>query len=82
MDPNDMDPPEGYRYILRASFWHWGLMRRLHAAEYGLQAFNLRVRIGGPRRLPPDRAEGKRRLRAAAPAPRRPMKRKPRRKQG
>jgi hypothetical protein len=80
MDRNDIDPPEGYRYILRASYWHWGLMRRLYAREYGLEAFRLKVRCGGPRRLPPDRMAAGGHARPSAPAPRRAVKRTPRRR--
>lgn len=48
-------PAPGYEYVFRASFWHWGMRRRLYARAYGLSAFRLMVRIGGPRRIPPDR---------------------------
>lgn len=66
-------PPEGYEDIFRPSFWHWGLMRRLWAWEYGLTAFRLRVRKGGPRRVPPDRIGAK-----PGTAPKRPRAKKPR----
>lgn len=78
MDPNSIDPPEGYKDIFVASYWHWGLMRRLYAAAYGLQAFRLRVRNVGPRRIPPDRVAGKRKRKASAPVPKRKVTRKPR----
>lgn len=50
-------PPEGPRYklVFAKSFWHWGLMRRLRAKDYGLEAFPLKVRVDRPRRIPPDR---------------------------
>ncbi|MFT3774374.1 MAG: hypothetical protein QM820_54135 [Minicystis sp.] len=78
MNPTDGDLPEGYEYRYVKSYWHWGLMRRLYAAAYGLQAFKIRVRIGGPRRLPPDRVAAGARPRVSASVPKRPVKRVPR----
>lgn len=74
----DGPPPEGYEDIYRPSFWHWGVMRRLWAWQYGLQAFKLRVRKGGPRRIPPDRLKTKRGSVATkrGKAPKRPTKKR------
>lgn len=69
----DGPPPVGYVDIFRPSFWHWGLMRRLWAWEYGLRTFRLRVREGGPKRMPPDRVGAK-----PGSAPKRPRTKKPR----
>jgi hypothetical protein len=80
MSMDEQTPKMGYRYVFVASYWHWGLRRRLFAREQGLKAFRLEVRIDGPRRLPPDHAARQLRAQTAAPTPRRAVKRKPRRK--
>jgi hypothetical protein len=80
MSTDEMPPKAGYRYVFVSSYWHWGLRRRLFAREKGLKAFRLEVRIDGPRRLPPDHAARQLRAQAAAPVPRRAVKRKPCRK--
>lgn len=66
-------PPPGYTYVFRASYWDWRQMRRVYASEYNKKAFRLRVRIGGPRRVPPDRIGPK-----PGTAPKRPRVKKPR----
>ncbi|MEP7125933.1 MAG: hypothetical protein ABJE95_33685 [Byssovorax sp.] len=79
---DELPPPKaGYRYVFVASYWHWGLRRRLFAREKGLKAFRLEVRIDGPRRLPPDHAARQQQHASpAAPIPRRAVKRKSPRK--
>jgi hypothetical protein len=69
----DGPPPEGYIDIWTPSFWHWGAMKRLVAAQYGYESFRLRVKAGGPRRIPPDRV-GDRPKKTKKPRGRQPPK--------
>lgn len=73
------EPRPGYRFVYVASYWHYGLKRRVYASEFGYQAIRLEVRIDGPRRQPPDRQLNAPRATAAAPIPRRRTSKTPRR---